>query len=378
MFRAHRFVAAALCAAAVLAFAPLPVRAQTKANVAAVDQAVDKALKWLETQRDSKGAWRSEYGPGITGLVLTAYLRHPKAKFNADSPQVKSALDWLVSLQNADGSIYDPKGELPLPNYSTSTSLMALAATRHARYAPAIKKAQAFLAKSQVDEGEGATPEDSNYGGIGYGSDPKRNDLSNLSMALTALKDSGLPKDAAVWGKAVQFLNRLQNNSETNDESWATDDGGFIYGIGKGQPPESKAGNDAQGRPRSYATMTYAGVMSMVYANVSVTDPRVKAAMAWLGQHWNLDENEPIGKQGLYYGYNTMAKALATVGSPTFTTADGKQHDWYKEVSDKLLSLQDPAGNWSPNEADRWYEGDPVLVTAYCVLALEAGYPKRR
>jgi squalene-hopene/tetraprenyl-beta-curcumene cyclase len=373
-----RTVAAILMTACVLAVVPTLAQAQTKANLPAVNRAIDKALTWLASQRDAKGTWRSEYGPGITGLVLTAYLRHPQSKYTADSPNVRRALDWIVSLQNPDGSIYDPKGQLPLPNYSTSTSLMALSAARHARYAAVIKKAQDFLIKSQVDEGEGATPEDSNYGGIGYGSNPKRNDLSNLSMALTALKDSGVPKDAAVWGKAVRFLNRLQNNSETNDESWAGDDGGFIYGIGKGEPPESKAGEDAQGRPRSYATMTYAGVMSMIYANVSSADPRVKAAMTWLGQHWNLEENEPIGKQGLYYGYHTMAKALAAVGSATFTTSDGRKLDWYKELTDKLLSLQTPAGNWPPNDADRWYEGDPVLVTAYCVLALEAGYPKRR
>lgn len=355
-----------------------PSSAQTKANLAAIDRAIDRALTWLASQRDANGAWRSDYGPGVTGLVVTAYLRHPKGKYNADSPEVKRALDWIVSLQNPDGSIYDPKSQLPLPNYSTSTSLMALSAARHPRYAAVIKKAQDFLIQSQVDEGEGATPEDSNYGGIGYGSNPKRNDLSNLSFALTALKESGAPHDAAVWDKALKFLSRLQNNSETNDESWAGDDGGFIYGLGKGEPPESKAGNDPQGRPRSYATMTYAGVLSMIYANVSVNDPRVQAAMRWLSQHWNLDENEPIGKQGLYYGYHTMAKALAAVGNPIFTTADGKKLDWYKELSDKLLSLQTPAGNWPPNEADRWYEGDPVLVTAYGVLALEAGYPKGR
>lgn len=354
----------------------VPVFAQTKANLPAIDQAIDKALTWLASQRDAQGAWRSNYGPGITGLVVTAYLRHPKGKYNADSPEVKRALDWIVSLQNPDGSIYDPKSQLPLPNYNTSTSLMALSAARHPRYAAVIKKAQNFLIQSQVDEGEGATPEDSNYGGIGYGNNPKRNDLSNLSFALTALKESGVPKDAAVWDKALKFLSRLQNNSETNDESWAGDDGGFIYGLGKGEPPESKAGNDPQGRPRSYATMTYAGVLSMIYANVSVNDPRVQAALKWLGQHWNLDENEPIGKQGLYYGYHTMAKALAAVGNPLFTTAGGKKLDWYKELSDKLLSLQTPEGHWPPNEADRWYEGDPVLVTAYCVLALEAGYPK--
>jgi len=356
----------------------VPVEAQTRADLAAVDRAIDNGLKWLATQSDAKGIWRSEYGPGVSGLVATAFLRHPKGTYTADSPQVKRALDWFVSLQNADGSIYDAKSQLPLPNYSTSTALMALAASKNARYATAIRRAQEYIMRSQVDEGEGAQPEDSNYGGIGYGSNPNRNDLSNLSMALTALRDSGTSADAAVWDKAIKFLSRLQNNSETNDESWSTDDGGFIYALGKNEPPESKAGNDAQGRPRSYATMTYAGVMSMIYANVKRDDPRVQAAVKWLSQHWNLEENEPIGKQGLYYGYQTMAKALAAYGSPTFTTASGQKIDWYQALSQQLIKSQTPTGAWPPNEADRWYEGDPVLVTAYSILALEAGYPKTK
>jgi squalene-hopene/tetraprenyl-beta-curcumene cyclase len=34
------------------------------------------------------------------------------------------------------------------------------------------------------------------------------------------------------------------------------------------------------------------------------------------------------------------------------------------------LSLQRENGSWL-NEADRWYEGNPHLVTAYAVLALQ-------
>jgi squalene-hopene/tetraprenyl-beta-curcumene cyclase len=358
------------------ALATSVAQAQTKANLAAVEASVDRALAWLTTQRDQRGGWRTEYGPGITGLVTTAYLRQPKGKYTSDSPEVRPALNYITSLQQPDGSIYDPKGQLPLPNYNTSTSLMALSSAKHPRYAPAIKKAQDYLMRLQTDEGEGATPEDSNYGGIGYGSNPDVRDLSNLTMAITALKETGVPEDAAVWAKAIRFLQRVQNNSETNDQAWAGDDGGFIYApADKNRPAESKAGNDAQGRPRSYATMTYAGLLSFIYANVSKDDPRVQAAYRWLQQHWNLEENEPIGKQGLYYGYHTMAKALAAYGDPNFVLADGSKLDWYGQLADKLLSLQAPNGSWPPNEADRWFEGDPVLVTAYCVLALEAGHP---
>ncbi len=346
--------------------------ATAQADTEAVDAAIDRGLSWLTSERDDKGGWRTEYGPGITGLVVAAYLRHPEGSYTASSPEIARALDWLASLQQADGAIYDADSQLPLPNYNTSTALMALSAARSSKYTDVIRRAQGYLMQSQTDEADGATPEDSNYGGIGYGSDPDVRDLSNLTFALAALQESGAPEDAEVWGKAVKFLERVQNNSETNDQDYAGDDGGFIY-----SPGESKAGVDTQGRPRSYSSMTYAGLLSFIYANVSKDDPRVQAAHGWLREHWSMDENYPIGQQGLYYGYHTMAKALAAYGDDTIVTSDGETVQWYSTLSGHLLSMQTPDGFWPPNDADRWYEGDPILVTAYSVLALEAGYPKK-
>ena len=241
-----------------------------RADTMAVDAAIDEGLTWLTSERDGEFGWRTDYGPGITGLVVTAYLRHPSGSYTASSPEVARALDWLVSLQQDDGSIYDADSQLPLPNYNTSTALMALSAAKAPRYADAIRRAQGYLMQSQTDEGDGAMPEDSNYGGIGYASNPDVRDLSNLTFALSALQESGAPEDAEVWGKAVKFLERVQNNSETNDQDYAGDDGGFIY-----SPGESKAGLDSVGRPRSYSSMTYAGLLSFIYANVSKDDPRV-------------------------------------------------------------------------------------------------------
>ncbi len=334
-----------------------------------VDAAIDGGLNWLMTERDERAAWRSEYGPGITGLVLTAFLRHPDGRFTSANPAIKVALDYIVGLQRPDGSVYDPSSQLPLPNYNTSVGLMALSSAKDPTYAAAIDRAQKYLMQSQWDEGEGATPEDSNYGGIGYGSDQSVRDLSNLNFALQSLKESGVPADAPVWDKAIRFLERVQNRSETNDQVWAGDDGGFVY-----SPGESKADVDDEGRPRSYASMTYAGLLSFVYANVDRDDPRVQEAHDWLQDHWSTEENYPIGRQGLYYGYHTMAKALSAYGQDELSTDDGVI-DWYAELSDKLLADQTPAGFWPPNDADRWFEGDPVLVTAYAILALEAGYP---
>ena len=115
--------------------------------------------------------------------------------------------------------------------------------------------------------------------------------------------------------------------------------------------------------------MTYAGLKSMIYAGVDKDDERVKAAVAWLAKHYDTKQNPGMGETGLYYYYQTVAKALDAYGEEKFVTADGKQHDWRTEFTDQLISLQKDNGSWV-NDAERWMEGDPNLVTGYTLLAL--------
>ena len=78
--------------------------------------------------------------------------------------------------------------------------------------------------------------------------------------------------------------------------------------------------------------MTYAGLKSMIYAGLSPDDPRVKAAVDYIKAHYSLDENPGMGEPGLYYYYQTFAKALAMLGQPTLVDASGKSHDWQRRA----------------------------------------------
>lgn len=94
------------------------------------------------------------------------------------------------------------------------------------------------------------------------------------------------------------------------------------------------------------------------------------SAFKWVRDNYTLDENRNIGQDGLYYYYLAMAKALAAYGEPVIQTTDGVAHDWAKELSAKLISLQRPDGSWQNVQSDRWSENDAVLVTAFTLRTL--------
>ena len=230
----------------------------------------------------------------------------------------------------------------------------------------------------QWDEGEGHEITSGFYGGQGYGRH-KRPDASNTQFFMDALKEAGEDSDSEAFQKALTFMSRCQNlPSEHNTAKFAQvvsadDRGGFIYSpVGEG---ETKAGKTPEGGLRSYASMTYAGLKSMLHAGLSKDDLRVKAAMDWISRHYDLKTNPGMGPQGLYYYYHTFAKTLATAELTEVTDADGKAHDWKAELISTLAQLQAKDGSWT-NAADRWYESDPNLVTAYALLALSYCQPE--
>jgi squalene-hopene/tetraprenyl-beta-curcumene cyclase len=267
-----------------------------------------------------------------------------------------------------------PKGglsEAPHANYTTSIALVAFQqANLNGRYDQVIKAGQGFLTAMQWDEGEGKSRSDAFYGGAGYGGKNSRPDLSNTAFFMEALRDTGLPADDPHLQKALVFVSRCQNlKSEFNDQAWAgkINDGGFIYTAAQGGV--SMAGKDAGGGLRSYASMTYAGLKSMIYAGLTREDPRVKAALNYITHHYSLDENPGLGQQGLYYYYHTFAKTMSVLETPTITDAAGTSHDWRSELITALAKRQQADGSWV-NSSDRFMEGDPSLVTAYALLAL--------
>lgn len=331
-------------------------------------QSVDRAVDYLRVRGQSEdGSFSAGAGPAVTALVVAAALR--TGEVTPAEPFVVRSLAYLKTFVQEDGGIYAP--ESIHRNYETALALVAFQqANRSGQYDALVKHAQAFLKHLQWDENESIDRANPYYGGAGYGGS-SRPDLSNTQMLLDALKESGLPPDDPAMKRALIFVSRCQNlESEHNTLPFAVlvGDGGFYYTPAKGG--QSQAGTEANGGLRSYGSMTYAGLKSMIYAGVGPDDPRVKAAYQWIRKHYTLETNPGMGAQGLYYYYHTFAKALDALGVDRIADADGVEHDWRRELAEELFGRQQKDGSWINTGAKRWYEGDPNLVTAYALLAL--------
>ncbi|HZK79873.1 MAG TPA: prenyltransferase/squalene oxidase repeat-containing protein, partial [Humisphaera sp.] len=245
---------------------------QSLSDPAALAQSeIDKGVAYLKSQQLPDGSWEKEgEPPALTAIALRALIGDPKS---IDQPFVQKGFDKLLTFQKDDGSISSDI----LATYNTAIATSAFAKSKNPKYKPALDRAVAYLKSIEwTDKIEGVSgvvdkvdPKDPNYGGWGYGHSKAkgRADLSNAQMAIEALHDAGLKPGDPAFDAALKFVTRCQNNSETNDQKWATDDGGFVYiaANGGGSETGDDVGPNGQRIVRSYGSMTYAGIKSMIY-----------------------------------------------------------------------------------------------------------------
>lgn len=328
-------------------------------------ETVDRAIKYLALSQAQDGSISSQIGIGPTALATLGLLRSGRG---IEDPQVAKGLAYLQEYVQESGGIHAPGTRISI--YETCVALICLQeANRHGEFDKIVKSAEQFVRNGQWDEQNDKTPADLEYGGVGYGG-KSRPDLSNTAFMLDALKACGAEADDPAIQKAMVFVSRCQNlESEHNTTGFAAkiNDGGFFYTPMVSTQDQKR--QSPEGGLRSYGSMTYSGFKSMLYANLSKDDPRVKAATSWISKFYSVKENPGMGDAGLYYYYHTFSKALNVLGANEIEDAKGVKHDWRKELAEELASRQQPNGSWV-NTNTQWMEGDPNLATAFALLSL--------
>jgi len=362
----------AMCFAAVFAFGQVKEPDALKARIEALQAG---GAKYLLAKQMPNGAWMRN--PAITALAIVGLMDAP----GVDKGALEKGIAYIASCSQPQGTILDPQDRRTYPVYSTSICLLALVKAARPQDAAIIRNARDYLLS--VDP----TPEDSDAGapakaGFGYGK-RHRADLNNTAWVLEALaatdnldrepfnKDPQKAQKAELaWGKALAFISSCQNLSETNKSAWLKsapedDKGGFIY------CPEDALRDNADARMlRSYGSMTYSGLKSLIYAKVKPEDVRVKAALDWIAKYYTLDENPGVGQAGYYYYLHTFAKTLTIMKLNSLRDAKGTGHDWRSELVLALEKRQNKDGSWHNDKSGRWWESMQELSTSYVLMTL--------
>ena len=360
----RHFIAAITIGLVLAGSAPSPLAARQAAPAlsAATRQklmeSLNRGAEFVRKAQKPDGTFDAH--PGITAMAAAALLRQTGVPVAKSLQTTGKTLDYLKALAKPDGGIY----EKMIPHYITAVAVQALAAGKRPGDKATLEKARVYLAEHLLDEGEGIAKSDKFYGGMGYGgtSDGGIADIISLEYGLRAMKEADLPANDPAWQKAIAFLQRTQNNKETNDQAWAANDGGFVYYPGYSQ---------VDATTQSYGSGTYAGLMSYAWANLQKNDRRVQNALKWIAANYTVEENPGIGTKALYYYYMVFAKALQAMGDPIVVDAKGVSHNWRDDLGKKLLSLQGADGSWVNADA-REMQGNPVLVTSFTMMAIEA------
>ena len=382
----------------LLAVLLLPMFSVLPVTFAATDEEIEESivagLIWLAGQQNDDGSWGDYEQVAHTGLAVLKFI--DRARELDEDPfsdeyeyhlQVMDGLDYIF--QNADTmNITDPQphGDPDVDGdglgvyfeidswhrtYSTGICLMAVSAADISAdrlgnpspvvamgpltgwtYEDVIRDTVDYLAFGQNDGG-------SERGGWGYNENYDWSDNSNSGWATLGLgyaMASGATIPQFVYDELEIWIDYIQNDVDGDAE-----DGGSGYQV-----------------PDSWVNMLKTGnlLYQMRLVGDTVDTQRVIDAIDYQERHWN-DANWDPGWKGPGWGANNWTHHQATFcimkGFEAFGVDlidldddDIPEHDWFDDISTRIVQTQNPDGSWF---YDEW--GDDILSTTWALLTLE-------
>ena len=330
-------------------------------------------MTFLRPRQASDGSWsRRSQGAGDHGAG-----RHGPAPLEAGHARRAGGHEGLAYLEQFIG----PKGglsEAAHSNYSTSIALMAFQeANKDGKYDRTIKAGQDFLKTMQWDEGEGKSRDERLL---------RRRRLRRQQQPARPLEhrvhDGGPPRHRPARRRpgleegAGLRLAVPEPQERVQRPALGRQGQRRRLHLHRRQRRLERGRQDRRRRPPLVRQHDLRRPQEHDLRRPHPDDPRVKAAYDYITKHYTLDENPGLGQRGLYYYYQTFAKALAAARQ-----ADVRRRRRARPTtggpswSPPWPSGRTPNGSWV-NPADRFMEGDPNLVTSYGLLALAYAQPK--
>ncbi len=122
--------------------------------------------------------------------------------------------------------------------------------------------------------------------------------------------------------------------------------------------------------------MTADGLRCLAHCGLAESDPRRRAAVDWLRQHFEpgqhpgeYAERREMDRMAVFYYYAASASREPT-GSLMVKTKDGTR-PIRELLAEELLTRQGKDGSWV-NQAHAIREDDPITATCFALLALGA------
>jgi hypothetical protein len=318
-------------------------------SAAAIDGAIARAGAWLLAHQGSDGGFDSPVkttAPRVATTSMALWALAESRAFGGRPDAVDDAARYILGFRQKSGGIYDPRAGLAV--YTSAVANRALEAWGSVRPSPelkaAVEAANLFVYRAGAPE---------SYRDLS--ARPPAADLARATDRLLARKGE-LPEAVR---RSLEFLKETQGGEKVEKPR-------HIFDGGPARPADDR--------------LTYDDLLRYIYELARRDNPSVYKAYKTLQESYTLEKNPdlsgrwagglPQPKAGLHYYYLTVARTMSALGQRKLTTKDGVGRDWVRELGDKLLGLQAADGSWT-NSDGRWWEDDPVLVTAYGILTLD-------
>ncbi len=333
------------------------------------DAMVEKGLEWLARSQQADGRWTlGKYDPAgaggavrlqsdsaATGLALLSFLGAGYDHFDGrHRDAVRRGLEWLLSVQKADGDLYlpaDPVSNSCARMYShgiaTTALCEAVGMTGDPLLRPAAEKAVGFIVASQ-QPGRG-----------GWRYQPRADsDLSVSGWMLVALR-AGVLAGLTVPAETFAGVETLLDTSASPGK-----EGHYLYNASSpGQRPSDL----------SAACMTALGTLMRLHTGTPHGNEPLRKAAAELAAITPSYGGRDVRARDAYLWYYSSQVLVQTGGA--------EWDRWYRQLCRLLESKQittgGDAGSWDPLGPipDRWGAyGGRLYVTALHLLALEVPY----